>query len=128
MLSLARGVRAHAWHRDLETGPQVRVGGHSHGGCLFFFFRQEHFAGALDRFAQFFISPLFTEAATSREMNAVDSENAKNQQSDMWRLHQLKLSLARDNHPLRHFGNGSSEMQRHQTIERRPRFLQLILI
>jgi secreted Zn-dependent insulinase-like peptidase len=29
--------------------------------------------GALDRFAQFFIAPLFTAAATAREMNAVDS-------------------------------------------------------
>ena len=32
------------------------------------------FGGALDRFAQFFISPLFSESATDREMNAVDSE------------------------------------------------------
>jgi insulysin len=29
--------------------------------------------GALDRFAQFFVTPLFTETATEREMNAVDS-------------------------------------------------------
>jgi insulysin len=43
--------------------------------------QQEHLPGALDRFAQFFITPLFTESATNREMNAVDSENAKNQQS-----------------------------------------------
>jgi hypothetical protein len=33
----------------------------------------EHLPGALDRFAQFFIAPLFTEAATARELNAVDS-------------------------------------------------------
>jgi insulysin len=30
---------------------------------------------ALDRFAQFFISPLLTESATDRELNAVDSGN-----------------------------------------------------
>lgn len=29
--------------------------------------------GALDRFAQFFISPLFTQDSTDREMNAIDS-------------------------------------------------------
>ena len=32
------------------------------------------FGGALDRFAQFFLSPLLGEGQTDREMNAVDSE------------------------------------------------------
>lgn len=41
---------------------------------------------ALDRFAQFFISPLFTPSATDRELNAVHSENAKNLQNDYWRF------------------------------------------
>ncbi len=36
--------------------------------------------GAVDRFAQFFVAPLFTESATQREMNAVNSENDKNLQ------------------------------------------------
>jgi len=31
-------------------------------------------SGALDRFCQFFVCPLFTESCTEREMNAVDSE------------------------------------------------------
>ena len=31
----------------------------------------EHLREALDRFAQFFIAPLFTEDAVDREMNAV---------------------------------------------------------
>ncbi len=39
-----------------------------------------HLEGALDRFAQFFTSPLFTPSATDREMNAVHNENAKNLQ------------------------------------------------
>ena len=30
------------------------------------------------RFSQFFISPLFTESATEREMKAVNSEHEKN--------------------------------------------------
>ena len=38
----------------------------------------QHLEGALDRFAQFFLAPLFTETATDREMKAVDSENSKN--------------------------------------------------
>ena len=45
---------------------------------------------ALDRFSQFFISPLFTQSATSRELNAIDSEHAKNINSDAFRLYQVR--------------------------------------
>ena len=43
--------------------------------------------GALDRFAQFFIDPLFDSSCTEREMKAVDSEFNMNLQSDFWRKH-----------------------------------------
>lgn len=46
----------------------------------YFDVNHEHLEGALDRFSQFFITPLFTQSATEREMNAVDAENSKNQQ------------------------------------------------
>jgi insulysin len=62
---------------------------------------------ALDRFAQFFICPLFTPDATEREMNAVDSENAKNLQSDEWRLLQLQKCSANPAHPYHKFGTGN---------------------
>jgi insulysin len=39
-----------------------------------------HFEGALDLFASFFICPLFNEDGVMREINAVDSENSKNLQ------------------------------------------------
>ena len=42
------------------------------------------FSGALDRFSQFFISPLFTEKYTEREVNAVNSEYQKNIMNDGW--------------------------------------------
>ena len=45
---------------------------------------------ALDRFSQFFISPLFTQSATSRELNAIDSEHAKNINNDAFRLYQVQ--------------------------------------
>lgn len=48
---------------------------------------------ALDRFSQFFISPLFTQSATSRELNAIDSEHAKNINSDSFRLYQVNSYL-----------------------------------
>lgn len=37
----------------------------------------DHLEGALDRFAQFFISPLFSEGCTERELRAVDSGKLK---------------------------------------------------
>lgn len=63
--------------------------------------------GALDRFAQFFVAPLFTAEATERELNAVDSENSKNLQNDMWRLFQLDKSTADPRHPYQRFGTGN---------------------
>jgi insulysin len=63
--------------------------------------------GALDRFGQFFIAPLFLEDTLDRELKAVDSENKKNLQSDTWRLHQLNKALANPEHPYCHFSTGS---------------------
>jgi insulysin len=65
--------------------------------------------GALDRFAQFFIDPLFLSSTLDRELRAVDSENKKNLQSDVWRLHQLDKSLSNPKHPYCHFSTGNIE-------------------
>eukprot|EP01114_Cavostelium_apophysatum_P016469 TRINITY_DN4691_c0_g2_i1.p1 TRINITY_DN4691_c0_g2~~TRINITY_DN4691_c0_g2_i1.p1 ORF type:complete len:971 (-),score=228.66 TRINITY_DN4691_c0_g2_i1:56-2968(-) len=62
---------------------------------------------ALDRFAQFFVAPLFNESAVGREMNAVDSEHKKNLQNDPHRLYQLMKSTANPNHPFSKFGTGN---------------------
>ena len=63
--------------------------------------------GALDRFAQFFIAPLFLESTLDRELRAVDSENKKNLQSDPWRMQQLIKSLSNPKHPYHHFSTGN---------------------
>ncbi|KAF3769957.1 hypothetical protein M406DRAFT_248220 [Cryphonectria parasitica EP155] len=63
--------------------------------------------GGLDRFAQFFIEPLFLESTLDRELRAVDSENKKNLQSDTWRLNQLEKSLSNPAHPYCYFSTGS---------------------
>lgn len=63
--------------------------------------------GALDRFAQFFVKPLFLEETLDRELKAVDSENKKNLQNDTWRLHQLNKTLSNPKHPYHHFSTGS---------------------
>lgn len=91
---------------------------------------QEHLEGALDRFAQFFISPLFSDSCTERELKAVDSgntiglytfsfcvcinifyflEHKKNRQQDSWRMFQLEKSLSNPEHPYCHFGTGNLE-------------------
>lgn len=65
--------------------------------------------GALDRFAQFFIAPRFDDSCTEREILAVDSENKKNLQSDMWRLYQLEKSTSSKDHWYWRFGTGNKQ-------------------
>ena len=78
--------------------------------CYFFNIAPEHLEGALDRFGQFFISPLFTQNATDREINAVHSEHSKNVQEDMWRQYQLMRTICFDpQHPAHHFSTGNKE-------------------
>lgn len=66
-------------------------------------------AGALERFAGFFHSPLFAPSCTSRELNAVDSEHKKNHQSDMWRIFQLNKHLSKQGHVWSKFGSGNRD-------------------
>lgn len=67
------------------------------------------FEGAIDRFAQFFISPLFTEEYTAREVNAVNSEHQKNIMSDRWRQYRITSQFVRDGHPAKKFSTGNLE-------------------
>ncbi|WAR20847.1 IDE-like protein [Mya arenaria] len=73
----------------------------------FFDVGPEYLNGALDRFAQFFLEPLFTATATEREINAVNSENDKNLQNDSWRIYQLEKSLSNPSHDYNKFGTGN---------------------
>ncbi|PWN53939.1 hypothetical protein IE53DRAFT_76240 [Violaceomyces palustris] len=75
----------------------------------FFDVGYKHLDGALDRFAQFFLQPLFDPSCSEREIRAVDSEHKKNLQSDAWRAFQLEKSLSDPNHPYSHFGTGNAK-------------------
>ncbi|XP_075072253.1 insulin-degrading enzyme isoform X1 [Mixophyes fleayi] len=75
----------------------------------------EHLEGALDRFAQFFLAPLFDESCKDREVNAVDSEHEKNLMNDAWRLFQLEKATGNPKHPFHKFGTGNR-----LTLETRP--------
>src|SRR3989338_2737742 len=67
----------------------------------------KYFHPALDRFAQFFIHPLFTIDATDREITAVDSEFQKGVLKDSWRLEQLTKPLCTPPPPSSRFGFGN---------------------
>ncbi|KAI2489037.1 hypothetical protein MHU86_25560 [Fragilaria crotonensis] len=63
----------------------------------------------LGRFGSFFTCPLFTESATGRELNAIESENAKNLQSDIFRTYQIEKSRGSIRHPYSKFFTGNKK-------------------
>ena len=74
--------------------------------------------GALDRFSQFFIQPLFLADTLDRELRAVDSEYKKNLQSDAWRLMQLSRSTSSEKHPIHKFAAGNYQCLREEPVSR----------
>lgn len=69
----------------------------------------EGFLAVLDRFAHFFIDPLFNPANIAREMHAVDQEFAKNIENDAWREYMVFKETGNQNHPNRLFSTGNSK-------------------
>ena len=67
-----------------------------------------HAEQAVDIFSNFFIAPLFTLSGTSREVQAVDSENSKNLTSDGRRRLQIVKALADPNHYYSKFTTGNA--------------------
>ena len=67
----------------------------------------EHAEQAVDIFSQFFISPLFTKDGTTREVNAVDSENTRNIADDGRRRLQVLKALASPHHHFSKFSTGN---------------------
>jgi len=63
-------------------------------------------AGGLDRFAQFFIAPLFRDEAVERELRAINSEHLNSFTSESWRNYQLLKSSCVQTHPFSKFGCG----------------------
>lgn len=67
------------------------------------------FLGAIDRFAQFFISPLFNPSGVDRESKAIHQEYCKNLPLDMWRMYYVRKELANTKHPFHNFCIGNSD-------------------
>lgn len=75
------------------------------------------FSEGLGRFGSFFVEPLFTPSATGRELNAIDSENAKNLQTDSFRIFQLQKARANQDHPYSKFFTGNKETLLDNTLQ-----------
>ena len=90
-------------------------GGFSNGSTdkdrtIFYFeVSNEAFEGALDRFAQFFICPLFNEGSVEREIKAVDNEFSNNLNNGPWRLKRLKSNEINEKSPFHIFGDGNAK-------------------
>ncbi|WP_353668998.1 insulinase family protein [Marinomonas sp. THO17] len=73
----------------------------------FFDVKPSAYEGALDRFSQFFIHPLFSEALTQREKNAVDAEYKAKIKTDSRRNNQALKTLINPQHPYSRFSVGN---------------------
>lgn len=71
--------------------------------------KQEGFIECLDRFARFFIDPLFDENHISRELHAVDQEFSKNLENDHWREYMIFKENSAEGHPNQKFSTGNSQ-------------------
>jgi secreted Zn-dependent insulinase-like peptidase len=99
-------------------GYQQFIGGH--GGTsnaytapdhtnYFFDIQPAYLDEALDRFAQFFISPLLAADYVDREKNAVNSEYQMQYKADSWRAAAAQKMVINPEHPASRFTIGSLE-------------------
>ncbi len=87
-------------------GSQNAYTSHEHTN-YYFDVDSRHLEPALDRFAQFFVAPLFNEEYVAREVNAVDSEFHTQKQNDGWRSAYAKKLGFNPVHPLSRFATGN---------------------
>ena len=71
--------------------------------------RHEAFAEGVDRFAQFFIAPLFSPEFTGREINAVHNEAMRHVQNDLRRRLVVSGELYAPGSPESKFGTGNKD-------------------
>ncbi|KAJ8952795.1 hypothetical protein NQ318_008112 [Aromia moschata] len=75
--------------------------------CFYFECLEKHLYKALDKFAQFFISPLMKKNAMAREREAIESEFQIALPSDSSRKEQLLCSFAKTESPVNSFSWGN---------------------
>ncbi len=77
--------------------------------CYFFDILPNAFYRGLDRFSQFFISPLFNPEALDKERQAVESEYRLKYKEDSRRLYQVHKEVINPAHPFSKFSVGNME-------------------
>ena len=66
-----------------------------------------YFQQSLERFADFFIQPIFSKSGLERERLAVHSEHMRNLENDAYRFYYLTKTLTDKSHPYSQFSTGS---------------------
>ena len=84
---------------------------------FYFNIQRDDFHDGLDRFIQFFISPLLKKDSMQREREAVDSEFHMRKESDNRKAYHILCSLAPDDHPIKKFGCGNLETLRPKDVD-----------
>jgi insulysin len=87
---------------------------------FFFSIQNDYLEGALDRFAQFFISPTFDAAFVEREINAVNSEHNKNIKDDRRRIYRVLKEISNPEHPYHQFATGNLETLKGNDVDYAP--------
>lgn len=88
-------------HTNAFTAPDKTV--------YMFSSHHEGFTDILDRFAHFFIDPIFDPSHISREMHAVDQEFALMKENDGWREYMVFKETGNPKHPNHLFSAGNSK-------------------
>ncbi|KAJ2449291.1 metalloprotease, partial [Coemansia sp. RSA 2336] len=83
------------------------------------------FAGALDRFSQLFISPLFNKNYVEQELHAVDSESKGNLQDPSERENSVICSLLDSLHPASKYNCGDMNTLSSDTLDIREEVIKL---
>ncbi|GAA6203293.1 insulinase family protein [Thalassotalea sp. SU-HH00458] len=77
--------------------------------CFFFDIHHHHFEPALDRFSQFFISPLLSEEFVNKERKNIDAEFKLKLKDDIRRLYDVHKETINPEHPFAKFSVGNTE-------------------
>lgn len=91
-----------------ENGGATNAFTASHFTSYMFSINNNAFEEALDRFADFFKTPLFNPSGVDRELQAIDQEYAKNLENDTIREIFVWKELSNPQHPYHGFNMGNS--------------------
>ncbi|WP_159084163.1 insulinase family protein [Saccharobesus litoralis] len=100
-------ISQHGGHHNAWTGSE-----HTN---FYLDINSDAFAGALERFSQFFICPLFNPEYINKERNAIESEFELKRKDDLRRLYEVHKETSNPEHPFSRFSVGNL-----QTLVDRP--------